>query len=91
MPTQTVDLAEEYAAFIRQSVDEGRYLDANEVIGAGLRLLQQQDAQKLDGLRRLATEAFEGIDRGEFETVDSEKLDQFMDEADFRAREIRSQ
>ena len=78
MPIQTVDLAEVDAEFIRQSINDGRYRDANEVVLAGLRLLRGQENQKLDDLRQLARKTFDEIDRGEFEHVDSAELDQFM-------------
>ena len=66
------------AEFIRQSINDGRYRDASEVVLAGLRLLRGQENQKLDSLRQLAVEAFDEIDRGEFEHVDLAELDQFM-------------
>ena len=78
MPIQTVELADEQAEFIRQSVHEGRYVNASDVVRAGLRLLELHDQNnklKLDALSRLATEAFDQIDRGECETVDSATVD----------------
>lgn len=82
MPTQNVNLSEQQAHFIRQSIGHGRYRNASEVVRAGLRLLEyqeRQDALKLKLLRRLANDAFAEIDRGEFHTVDPNDLDEFLD------------
>lgn len=82
MPTQNVNLPDHLADFIRQKVEGGRYKNASEVVRAGLRLLEQQEAEdelKLEALRRLAKEGFDAIDRGEFETITPDTLDEFMD------------
>lgn len=81
MPTQSVDLTEQQADFIRASVDRGDFRDASDVVGAALRLLQQQeevDRLKLEHLRRLVREGFDEIDRGEFETITPDTLDDFL-------------
>jgi hypothetical protein len=44
------------------------------------------DRLKLDALRRIAKDAFQAIDRGEHVTVSLDRLDDFMDRVDARAR-----
>lgn len=94
MPTQNVNLSEQQAAFIRNRIDEGHYRNASEVVRAALRLLEQreeEDELKLQTLRRLATEAFDEIDRGDYELVDLDNLDQFMARIAARARPAGSE
>jgi antitoxin ParD1/3/4 len=89
MPTRNVNLSDQQATFIRQSIKAGRYRNASEVVRAGLRLLKQRDKEdrlKLDTLRRLATDAFAAIDRGEYVTVAPGQLDEFMRRASAKAR-----
>ena len=53
MPT-SVALSSHFESFIRQQVDSGRFNNASEVVRAGLRLLEDQEAQqaaKLNALR----------------------------------------
>jgi antitoxin ParD1/3/4 len=93
MPTKNVNLSEQQSKFIRQSIDAGRYRNASEVVRAGLRLLEQhtrQDKLKLQTLRRLAKDAFDEIDRGDFEIVDPENLDEFIAKVDAKARASKS-
>jgi len=92
MPTQNVNLSDQQAKFIRRTVGKGRCRNASEVVRAGLRLLEQQEQEqklKLDTLRRLGNEAFAEIDRGEFEAVAIEGIDQFMARTDAKARASR--
>ena len=89
MPTQNVNLSEQQVTFIRKRIEQGSYRNASEILRAGLRLLEQQEKQdqlKLKRLRRLATAAFDEIDRGEYETVDSAGIDLFIEKVDARAR-----
>ena len=88
MPTQNVNLSEQQARFIRRRVRNGGYRNASEVVRAGLRLLEQQERQdklKLDALRRIAAQAFEEIERGEFVTVGPDAIDEFLESVDERA------
>jgi antitoxin ParD1/3/4 len=92
MPTQNVNLSEQQAKFIRKSIDGGRYRNASEVVRAALRDLEQterENALKLRTLRRLAKQAFDDIDRGEFELVEPSQLDQFMARRDTAVREAK--
>ena len=89
MPIEKVNLSKQQAKFIRQGVTDGRYSDASDVVHAALRLLPQQEAQdklKLKALRRIANESFERIERGEYEIVDLDNLDAFMDRMDAKSR-----
>jgi len=56
MPRNTsVSLGDHFAAFIEDKVKEGRYGSASDVIRAGLRLLEAEEA-KLERLRELIAE-----------------------------------
>jgi antitoxin ParD1/3/4 len=82
MPTKNVNLSERQDRFVRQTVRGGHYRNASEVVRAGLRLLEQQQAEerlKLARLSRLAADAFEAIDRGEHVTVAAGELDAFLE------------
>lgn len=90
MPIQNVNLPEGLAEFIRRRIESGRYQDAGEVIRAGLRLLEQQeaeDAAKLERLKTIASDAFDRLDRGESTTIPPGGVEGFMDGVDRRARE----
>lgn len=49
MPT-SVALSPHFEKFIRQQIESGRYSNVSEVVRAGLRLLEDQEAQ-LQGVR----------------------------------------
>lgn len=56
MPRNTsVSLGDHFAGFIEEKVKEGRYGSASDVIRAGLRLLEAEEA-KLERLRALIAE-----------------------------------
>jgi putative addiction module CopG family antidote len=89
MPVEKVNLSDQQVQFIREGVDAGRYADVSEVIHAGLRLLQRQEERekrKLHALRRIANDSFEQIERGEYEIVGLDNLDEFMDRMDAESR-----
>ncbi len=68
MPTRNVNLTDHLDAFIAQEIGAGRFLNASEVMRAGLRLLEQQtreDEQTLAALRSLAAEGFQQLDQGQ--------------------------
>jgi antitoxin ParD1/3/4 len=93
MPTQNVNLSTKQAEFIRERIGDGGYRNASEVVRAGLRMLEQrekEDKLKLRALRRIANEAFEQIDRGEFVPVDPTGLDQFLTKLDAKTRPRKS-
>lgn len=67
MPTRNVNLTEHYDDFVQEQIASGRYKNASEVMRAGLRLLESQtseEQERLQLLRSLAAEGFDGIDQG---------------------------
>ena len=67
MPTRKVMLTDHHDEFVAAEIEAGRFRDASEVLGAGLRLLElqaQEDEQKLAVLRKLAKEGFDEIEQG---------------------------
>ena len=89
MPTQNVNLQPHQANFIRKSVKQGRFKNASEVVRAGLRLLEQQEAEdkaRLQALQRIAKDSFDALDRGEFTTVTADSLESMFDRVDRKIR-----
>lgn len=67
MPTRNIELPDHYERFIEEQVASGRFKDADEVMRAGLQLLEQQtdeDLEKLSALRALAAQGFDELDHG---------------------------
>ncbi len=89
MPTRSVELTEHFEEFITASVSSGRFGDANQIVGEGLRLLEErerEDDAKLEWLPAAAKEGFDAIDRGDYLTVNSAEeltalIDRIYDEA----------
>jgi antitoxin ParD1/3/4 len=67
-----VSLTPELERFINQKVETGLYQTASEVVREGLRLLKQQDEERLESLRRDVRAGFASIDRGGFEVHDDQ-------------------
>jgi antitoxin ParD1/3/4 len=64
MPLRNISLTEYHDNLVRHLVASGRFRSANEVLQAGLRLLEQQtrdDEQRLELLRRLATDGLDTL------------------------------
>lgn len=62
MPTTSIDLGEHFTGFVADMKETGRYRNASEVVRAGLRLLQEQEAEyqaKLEALRQALAEGEE--------------------------------
>ncbi len=91
MPTRNIDLTEHYDQFVVEQLSAGRYSNIDEVLRAGLRLLEQQtheDQKKLELLRTLAAEGYRQLDRGEGVQIKSRReLEDLMDRIDRRAIE----
>ena len=79
MPMQQVDLSDEQASFIRSSIEHGRFEDADQVVRAGLKLLEAQESMKLEEMRRLVDEGIRSIEEGRFTIVTSETVGAFLD------------
>lgn len=62
MATQQLELSEHDSEFVRRCVLEGRYKDANEVVEAGLRLLEEREEEDHLKLERLRAEVKKGMD-----------------------------
>ena len=67
--TVTASLGPHYEEFIQKSILEGRYNNASEVIRAGLRRLEEDEAR----LAALRAAIQEGIDSGICEDFDPEE------------------
>lgn len=72
MPRNTsVTIGNHFETFINQQVNEGRYSSASEVVRAGLRLLEEQEAR----VQQLRAALIEGEESGFVEY----SLQEFMD------------
>ncbi|MDP4024392.1 type II toxin-antitoxin system ParD family antitoxin [Methylobacterium sp. NEAU 140] len=62
--TTEIDLGPHFDGFVRDQVDSGRFRDATEVVRAGLKLLEQREADRgthRDALLREIGEAFDAV------------------------------
>ena len=86
MPTRNVNLTETQDKFVAEQLKSGGYTNASEVVRAGLRLLEQQaqeDAAKLEALRRDVQEGIDAYERGEYVTIDENyTVDDFFRDLD---------
>ena len=73
MKNTSVSLGDHFADFVERKVAEGRYASSSEVLRAGLRLLEEDEA-KLDALRAAL---IEGENSGPSEPFD---FDEFIAE-----------
>ena len=81
MPTRNIVLTEEQGDFIESVIRAGEYLNADEVIGDALRVLQQrrnEDALRLEALRTLIQAGAKSIEQGNFTEIDDADLDRFL-------------
>jgi len=94
MPTLHITLTEHFNEFIDDAIRSGRFSDASEIVGEGLRLLEERgveecgpsDAEKLEWLLAAAQEGFDEIDRGECTTLRSpEEITRFVSQLGCRA------
>jgi antitoxin ParD1/3/4 len=89
MPTRNINLTDHFDRFVQKEIKAGRYLNASEVLRAGLRLLEQQtreEQKKVALLRSLASEAFQELDQGKGITIgDDRELEDLMRQIGRRA------
>ena len=65
MATTSIDLGEHFTDFLSQLKASGRYRNASEAVRAGLRLLEQEEAEKQTKIKWLRQELIAGEDSGE--------------------------
>jgi antitoxin ParD1/3/4 len=78
----SVSLGDHFTEFVQQQVASGRYATASDVLRAGLRLLEYEDA-KLEQLRHLIAEGIASLEAGDvYEDSDEfwEGIDREVDE-----------
>ena len=74
MPTRNVVLTEHQADLVARLVTSGRYQNASEVMRAGLRLVERQEAEdeiRLKAMREAADAGLADIAAGRFRAFDS--------------------
>ncbi|MBT9560129.1 MAG: type II toxin-antitoxin system ParD family antitoxin [Myxococcales bacterium] len=82
MPTRNVNLTPEQDAFIDEVLVRGEYRNASEAVRDAIRALQQRreiDALKVEKLRLSIKAGALALERGEFDEVDDENLDAYLD------------
>ena len=83
MPTRNINLTDHYDDYLDKVLASGRYQNASEVVRAGLRLLERQDAEdlaKLDALRSAFKEGQDDYESGRFAVLQTdEDIDHFFD------------
>lgn len=88
MPTRNVVLTDHQEAFVSELVRSGRYKNASEVLRESLRIMEkreQEDAAKLENLRRRLYLAEHDAEQGEIDDytptlldeIDTEERDEF--------------
>jgi antitoxin ParD1/3/4 len=81
MPARNVNLTDHLARFVDDSVASGHFQNASEVVREGLRLLEQrreEDALKLERLRRAVQEGLDDAEQGNVIEVDVDDLPAFI-------------
>jgi antitoxin ParD1/3/4 len=75
MPTRNVVITVHHAAMIEELVRSGKYQNASEVLRAGLRLIEEREAEnaaKLDALRAAVQVGIDDIEAGRFKRFKTE-------------------
>jgi antitoxin ParD1/3/4 len=83
MPTRNVVLTEHQAHLIDSLVSSGRFQNASEVLRAGLRLVEREEAEsqaRLDALRDAARTGISDVDAGRLRSFSSaQALGDYLD------------
>ncbi|MBV9233116.1 MAG: type II toxin-antitoxin system ParD family antitoxin [Candidatus Eremiobacteraeota bacterium] len=72
MATRNISLPQELEAYLEAKVASGEYAHASEVVREGLRLMMEQEAQRLDWLRNAIAEGQDSIKRAG--TIPSQRI-----------------
>ena len=76
MRSRNITLTEHFEQFLEDQLRSGRFKDANEVLGAGLRLLEHQmqtDVQQLSRLKSLAEAGFRSLESHDSISITSDE------------------
>ena len=76
MPTRNINLTDQNDGFITDQLSAGHYKNASEVVRAGLRLLQQREAEnaaRLEALRDANALGMQAYAEGRYTTVTSQQ------------------
>ena len=65
MATTSIDLGEHFTGFLSQLKESGRYRNVSEAVRAGLRLLEQEEAENRAKIEWLRQELIAGEESGE--------------------------
>jgi len=93
MPTRNVSLTKQQDAFVEKMIESGEYQNASEAIRAALRALQQrrkEDALKLKALRAAIKAGADALQRGEFDEVDDDDLESYLENLGTASRKTAS-
>jgi len=82
MATRNINLTDALDRFVADQIASGAYQNASEVLRAGLRLLKAEEEARVAKLERLRAAIQVGEDeiaRGEYEDVEWDKLEEWLD------------
>ena len=86
MATRNVVLTEHHSELIEHLVNSGRYQNASEVLRAGLRMVEESEAQyriRIGQLRDAVREGFNDVDQGKVQTFAADEASEYLiDRAD---------
>ncbi|MEB2844805.1 type II toxin-antitoxin system ParD family antitoxin [Rhizobiales bacterium RZME27] len=95
MPTRNVVLTDHDADVIDRLVKSGRYQNASQVLGEGLRLVERREvaeAAKLEALQKAARLGFADLEEGRFTDIADDELEDAIAalgrEAEARVRKV---
>jgi antitoxin ParD1/3/4 len=64
MGTKNISLPSELEEYVDAKVESGEYAHASEVVRAGIRLMMQREAEKLEWLRNAIAEGLADVESG---------------------------